>query len=101
MRLYGHMSSPEVVTKREILRCVSQLFDPLGYMLLVTIRSRLFLQDIWRTQLGWDDILPIEFVNIWECLYKDLVACYRIPFPRELHFKSNDVSLHIFSDASC
>ena len=44
-------------------------------------------------------MLPIEFVNIWECLYKDLAACYRISFPRQLHFKSNDVCLHLFSDA--
>ena len=90
----------DVITKREILWCVSQLFDPLEYMLRVAIRSQIFLQDIWRTQLGWDDVLPIEFVNIWECLYKDLVACHHISFPRQLHFKSNDVSLHLFSDAS-
>ena len=89
MMLYGHMPSPKVVTEREILRCVLKLFDPLGYMLPVTIKSRIFHQDIWRTQLGWDDILTIEFVNIWECQYKDLVACYRISFPRQLNFKSN------------
>ena len=64
MMLYSHMLSPKVVTKQEILWFVLQLFDPLGYMLPVAIKSRIFLQDIWRTQLGWDDILPIEFVNM-------------------------------------
>ena len=39
-------------------------------------------------------------MNIWECLYKDLEACYRISFSRQLHLKSNDVSLHLFSDVS-
>ena len=28
------------------------------------------------------------------------MACYRISFSRQLHFKSNDVSLHLFSDTS-
>ena len=51
MKLHGLMSSPKIVTKREILRCISQLFDPLGYMLPVTIRSRIFLQDIWRAKV--------------------------------------------------
>ena len=97
--LHGHVSSPKIVTKREILRCVSQLFDPLGYMLPVTIRSRIFLQDIWRIKVGWDDVLPMEFVDIWENLRKYLLACYRISFPRQLRL-SSDITLHVFSDAS-
>ena len=68
-------------------------------MLPVTIRSRIFLQDIWRAKVGWDGILPTEFVNIWENLHKDLLGCYHISFPRQLHL-SNEVTLHVFSDAS-
>ena len=52
MHLIGHLLSPKIITKQEMLRCISQLFDPLGYMLPVTIRSRIFLQEIWRTQSG-------------------------------------------------
>ena len=80
MHLIGHFSSPKIITKREILRCISKLLDPLGFMLPVTIRSRMFLQEIWRTQSGWGDVLPVEFVNLWEDLYKDLMACYHIYF---------------------
>ena len=36
------VSSSKDITKRGILQCISQLFDPLGYMLPVTIRSRIF-----------------------------------------------------------
>ena len=74
MHLFGHLLSPKIITKREILRCISQLFDPLRYMLPVTIRSRIFFQEIWRTLSGWDDMLPVEFVNLWEDLYKDLMT---------------------------
>ena len=88
MKLHGFMSSPKIVTKREILRCISQLLDPLGYMLPVTIRSRIFLQDIWRAKVGWDEILPTEFVNIWESLHKDLLGCYHISFPRQLRLSN-------------
>ena len=100
MHLMGKLSSPTNITKREILRCISQLFDPLGYVLPVTIRSRIFLQDIWRTHVEWDDILPAEFVDLWEDLYSDLRDCFDIRFPRQLHFEAEDLSLHLFSDAS-
>ena len=100
IQLYGHISTPTIVTKREILRCVSQLFDPLGYMLPVTIRARIFLQDIWRSKFDWDTILPREFADTWNNLHSDLKACFDISFPRQLRFQPNDVTLHIFSDAS-
>ena len=33
-------------------------------------------------------------------MYKDLIACYQISLPRQLRFKSEELSLHLFSDAS-
>ena len=45
-------------------------------------------------------MLPIEFANLWETLYKDLMTCYQISFPRQLRLVSGDLSLHVFSDAS-
>ena len=100
LRLMGHISSPGKLTKREILRNISQVFDPCGYMLPVTIRSRIFLQEIWRIKVSWDEQLPVEFTQLWKDLYKDLKECYDISFPRQLSFTPNDLSLHLFSDAS-
>ena len=94
------MATLDTITKREILKCISQLFDPLGYMLPVTIRSRMLLQEVWRTRVSWDDRLSVEFVDLWEDLFLDLQECYNISIPRQLYFDPNNVSLHLFSDAS-
>ena len=72
LRLVGAVSPPKGVTKREILSCISRIFDPLGYMLPVTIKSRILLQEIWRTKVDWDDNLSTEFMKLWEDLFKDL-----------------------------
>ena len=100
LRLVGPLSPPKHITKREILRCISRVFDPLGYMLPVTIKSRILLQEIWRIKVDWDDNLSTEFVKLWEDLFKDLGECYEISIPRQLTFCPNNISLHLFSDAS-
>ena len=100
LRLYGNLTPLEAVTKREILRCISQVFDPLGLTQPVTIRSRILLQELWRSKVSWDDELPIQLVNEWKDLFKDLCKCYDICIPRQILFCPNNCNLHLFSDAS-
>ena len=69
-------------------------------MLPITIRSRILLQEIWRIKANWDDLLPMEFLHLWKDLYADLKECYNISFPRKLSFALDNLSLHLFSDAS-
>ena len=51
-------SSSDVLTKRKVLSIASQLFDPLGLVLPVTIPARLFLAELWDAKFGWDQPLP-------------------------------------------
>ena len=55
----------ELLTKRYCLSLTAQLFEPLGLLLPVTIRARLFLQQLWRSKLDWDQPLPIELQASW------------------------------------
>ena len=41
----------EKVTKRTVLSQTAKVFDPLGLTLPVLIKSRMFIQDLWRRQL--------------------------------------------------
>ena len=43
------------LTKRKILHLSAKIFDPLGWLLPVTIRTRMFLQDLWRLGIDWDE----------------------------------------------
>jgi len=43
------------LTKRNVLKNVATLFDPLGLVTPYTIRAKILLQVIWTRGLEWDD----------------------------------------------
>ena len=53
-------SSSDVLTKRKVLSIASQLFDPLGLVMPVTIPACLFLAELWDAKFGWDQLLPFQ-----------------------------------------
>ena len=44
-----------ILTKREIISAVSSVFDPLGFLVLFTLKANLLIQLMWRRNLEWDD----------------------------------------------
>ncbi|XP_067650866.1 uncharacterized protein [Haliotis asinina] len=90
-------------TKRSVLSKLSMLYDPLGLASAVTIRSRIALQDVWKSRtLGWDHPMPEDMSHLWQELFTNLNKLSCVEFPRCL--KPNDVisgsELHVFADAS-
>ena len=47
-------------TKRNYLKQIATLFDPLGMMSPFIIRAKVLMQEIWACSLDWDDPLPEE-----------------------------------------
>lgn len=47
--------------KRDLLRGLSSIFDPLGFITPLSIPVRILMQEIWKEQLEWDDPLPAPF----------------------------------------
>lgn len=89
----------KVTTKRLCLSVTSQLFDPLGMLLPVSIKARLALQNLWRLKVDWDEVIPIEYQQTWQSILNDLVKCRDIQFPRQVT-DCQEVTIHAFSDAS-
>jgi hypothetical protein len=92
------------ITKREVLRESSKIYDPLGILTPVTIRAKILMQELWKEGYGWDESLPQELQAKWLSLSNDLQAATRITFPRR-YFPSlstwpPNTSLHVFVDAS-
>ena len=47
------------ITKREILKEASKLFNPLGVTSPVSVRAKLFMQKLWQLHVAWDEPLDI------------------------------------------
>ncbi len=58
-------AQPEVVTKRAIASGVAGVFDVLGLFAPAIVPAKILLQDLWRTNLSWDDVVPDEVQTKW------------------------------------
>lgn len=44
------------MTKRILLFDVNIIHDPIDLICPVTIKGKIFIQQLWRFKMGWDDI---------------------------------------------
>ncbi|CAK1583274.1 unnamed protein product [Parnassius mnemosyne] len=89
-------------TKREALRIVMSLFDPLGFASPITIRAKQLLQEVWRRGTAWDDKIDEDLAEQWKMWMEHLEGLHEIAIPRQyLHYSdAASLELHVFSDAS-
>jgi len=90
------------ITKREILRWSSTIFDPLGLISPVTISAKLFLQQLWQGHIGWDTVLDDNLCTRWKVIADAITAVITLLFPHKYNCSllSPHVVLHVFADAS-
>lgn len=88
-------------TKRKVVSEMARLFDPLGLVSPVIVKAKMFVQQLWKLKLSWDESLPIEYHTAWESYRKELVRITEIQIPRRVTVPSSTLhDLHIFCDAS-
>ena len=92
--------TPLKMTKRNLLRLVSMLFDPLGLISPLSILGRSLMQKAHKLQVDWDRELPKDFEQSWEEILKEIHDPTDILFPRSVINTRSDPSLHVFCDAS-
>ena len=97
-------STINTITKREVLRESSKIYDPLGLLTPVTIRAKIFIQELWEQGYTWDELLPENAQKKWIQLSRDLESATRLQIQRRyfplLDAWPSNVTLHVFVDAS-
>ncbi|XP_062538172.1 uncharacterized protein LOC134206468 [Armigeres subalbatus] len=90
-----------VITKRCVLDA-SRLFDPIGLVGPVIVQAKIFLQELWKQDCGWDDPLNPQLQDQWREYRRNLVGLVDIAVPRWVGTSCNNelVELHGFCDAS-
>ena len=92
------------ITKRTILQNSSAIFDPLGLITPVTIQAKTLLQELWKTNVNWDEPLDESFQNKWRKITQEIKEAVDFLIPRQYFPKTtsqfNAQELHVFADAS-
>ena len=94
-----------VPSKRRILSIISSVYDPVGFLQLLTMKLKLLFQSICKSGIGWEDPIGELFYKKWLNVvenfksYKNvyLERCY---FVYDMNDPIDFVYLHGFSDAS-
>ena len=90
-------------TRRKVLSLIASLFDPIGFLAPFLVRAKILLQQVWLCGIGWDDVLPQEFLEEWSKWQEELdgISQFAIPrFYRHIPDSPSVIQLHVFGDAS-
>ena len=97
---------PSALTRRQVLRQVASIFDPLSLLTPVVLQAKLLLRDSWNNdteKLGWDDPLPDCQVSEWIKFFTVMFELETISFARSLTPAEETVGdpwLIMFSDGA-
>lgn len=100
------LTGQRIPTKRELLKILMTIFDPLGLISNFLIHLKMILQDVWRAQLNWDEPLSnLEIIDAWKSWLAILPKVEEIKIPRVYSLKMTpnppkSIEYHIFVDAS-
>ncbi|XP_055623137.1 uncharacterized protein LOC129766588 [Toxorhynchites rutilus septentrionalis] len=94
-----------IPTKRQVLRTVMTLFDPLGFIAHFVVNGKVLMQDIWRSGTDWDVPIDDRLQDRWLRWSELIEHLEDVEVPRcffqKTNFRTTDnIQLHIFVDES-
>ncbi|XP_036144934.1 uncharacterized protein LOC118646349 [Monomorium pharaonis] len=91
-----------ILSKRKILSEIAKIYDPLGLLGPVILYAKQLMQDLWRSQVHWDESVPQNIYLKWSEFSQQFKAIDNISFDREIFISGRQgIQLHGFCDASC
>ncbi|KHJ89107.1 Pao retrotransposon peptidase [Oesophagostomum dentatum] len=89
----------EKITKRNVLSAMASVYDPMGFLLPMTLQAKVFFQNLWRKNYSWDEMLPKEEEQNWRNICEKTRE-FEKEIPRDIADKKARHQLILFSDAS-
>ena len=100
----GECEFNSLPTKRNFLKKIATVFDPLGFIAPFTVRGKMLMQDIWSSGSEWDDLLCSKMNTDCVEWLGELSDLNQIRVPRCLHSNTESkpvsMEIHTFVDAS-
>ena len=96
-------SSTIPLTKRNVLKRIAMLFDPLGLVSPFVIVAKMLLQELWSRGYDWDDVIVDEVANKISEWFRHMESSADIRVPRCLREAGKGIakrSVITFVDAS-
>jgi len=95
------LAHEHLITKREVLKDLSKIFDPLGFVAPVVIRAKMLMQKLWRLKITWDEPLDNDLQAQWRDIATDLKATTQFSVSRRyFNVCMSYPTIHCFADAS-
>ncbi|XP_055622897.1 uncharacterized protein LOC129766397 [Toxorhynchites rutilus septentrionalis] len=99
------LSGSKHPTKRDVLRVLMSVYDPLGLISHYMIYLKLLFQEIWRMGSSWDDEIGENQLIKWNNWLQLLPEVESVRIPRCYHLSPSrgrlrTIELHTFVDAS-
>lgn len=89
------------VTKRKVVSCVSQLYDPNGYASPVTVLGKVIVQKFWMAKVEWDEVVNGELESMWMRFWSEIKELEKFRIDRWIGTTNNAKTKLIgFSDSS-
>lgn len=93
--------NPKPETMRSLSSRAAKTYDPLGFVLPFLVLAKYLIQECWKQEVKWDDVLPPMIMEPWLQWLNSLPNLSRLSFDRQIWLPgSTDRQLHCFADAS-
>lgn len=98
---HHNSTQDEPPTKRAIYSQIARLFDPLGLFSPFIVIGKLLMQQLWKTNTGWDEVVNERLQQQWCSFKRALPQLNLIQVPRCIQSpEAVAFELHGFADSS-
>ena len=70
------------ITKRNALKKIATVFDPLGLVSPFIVQAKIMLQELWNRGYDWDEVVQDEVANRIQLWFLQLSSLANVRIPR-------------------